>query len=49
MRIALVGANGQLGSDLVRVLQPVHNLTPLPHADVEVTDPESVGAMIQRY
>ena len=49
MRIALIGAHGQLGSDLVRVLQPVHNLTPLTHADVEVTDPESVETMMRRY
>ena len=38
MRIALIGANGQLGSDLAKVLRPVHDLTPLTHADVEVTD-----------
>ncbi|GAG30534.1 unnamed protein product, partial [marine sediment metagenome] len=48
MRIALIGANGQLGSDLVKVLQPVHDLVPLTHADVEVTDAESVEAMMQR-
>lgn len=48
MRIALIGANGQLGSDLVKVLRPNHDLTPLTHADVEVTDPESVEKMMQR-
>jgi dTDP-4-dehydrorhamnose reductase len=47
MRIALIGANGQLGSDLAQVLQPLHDLTPLTHADVEVTDTESVEAMMQ--
>lgn len=48
MRIALIGANGQLGSDLVKVLRPNHDLTPLTHADIEVTDPESVETMMQR-
>jgi len=48
MRIALIGANGQLGSDLVKVLEPLHDLTPLTHADVEVTDAESVRAMMGR-
>lgn len=49
MKVVLIGANGQLGSDLVSVLQPIHNLIPLTHADVEVTDPESVETMMQRY
>jgi dTDP-4-dehydrorhamnose reductase len=51
MRIVLIGANGQLGSDLVKVLQPVHEkyLTPLTHADVEVTDTKSVEAVMQKY
>lgn len=49
MKVVLIGANGQLGSDLVRTLQPVHNLTPLTHADVEVTDPESVEAVMRKY
>jgi len=48
MRVALIGANGQLGSDLVKVLQPVHELTSLTHADVEVTDPKSVETAMRR-
>ena len=47
MRVALIGANGQLGSDLAKVLGAVHDLAPLTHADVEVTDPDSVEAMMQ--
>jgi dTDP-4-dehydrorhamnose reductase len=47
MRIVLIGANGQLGSDLVKVLRPLHDLVPLTHAEVEVTDPASVDAMMQ--
>lgn len=43
MKILLIGANGQLGSDLARAL-PVrgHELVPVTHADVEVTDPASI-------
>jgi dTDP-4-dehydrorhamnose reductase len=46
MKIVLIGANGQLGSDLVKVLRPLQDLVPLTHADVEVTRPESVEAMM---
>jgi dTDP-4-dehydrorhamnose reductase len=49
MNIALIGANGQLGSDLVKVLRPTHNLIPLTHADIEVTDQASVDAMMQEH
>lgn len=49
MKIALIGANGQLGSDLVKVLRPIHDLVPLTHADVEVTDFTSVEAMMAKY
>jgi len=47
MKIALIGANGQLGSDLVKVLRSVHDLIPLTHADVEITDRASVESMLQ--
>ena len=49
MKITLIGANGQLGSDLVKVLRPVHDLIPLTHADVEITDRGSVDAMMQAH
>lgn len=50
MKIALVGANGQLGSDLARVLPARgHDLVPLTHADVEVSDAESVEAMMAAH
>ena len=50
MKIALIGANGQLGSDLARVVPARgHDLVPLAHADVEVTDAGSVEAMMQRH
>jgi len=38
MKVAVIGAGGQLGSDLMKVLgDPV----PLSHGDIEVVDPES--------
>jgi len=49
MKVVLIGANGQLGSDLAKLLQPAHDLVPLTHADVEVTDPASVGRMMQKH
>ena len=47
MRVAIVGANGQLGSDLVKALRPSHDLIPLTQADIEVTSPDSVQAMLR--
>ena len=49
MKILLIGANGQLGSDLVKVLREDHDLIPLAHADVEVTERASVDAVLERY
>ena len=44
MRIALIGAAGQLGTDLHRQLSG--EVVPLTHAEFEVTRPESVEAML---
>jgi len=41
MRVLITGANGQLGTDLCRVL-PNTEVIPLTHADVEITDMNSV-------
>lgn len=39
MKIAIIGANGQLGFDLVRSFKNTgHEITPLVHADIDVTD-----------
>lgn len=46
MRIALIGAAGQLGTDLHRQLSG--EVVPLTHADVEVTLPDSIQAMLDR-
>ncbi len=49
MKIVLIGASGQLGSDLVKALRPAHDLVPLSHADVEVTDQASVEVVLQTH
>lgn len=41
MRVAVLGAAGQLGSDLVETFDAV----PLTHGSVDVTDPESLDAL----
>lgn len=42
--IAVVGSDGQLGSDLKKLLLPEKNITlfSLTHFDIEITDPESI-------
>src|SRR5215467_13271750 len=46
MRVAVIGANGQLGTDLVEVLSKEHEVTGLNHADIEITDVESVKKVL---
>ncbi|NJE62108.1 dTDP-4-dehydrorhamnose reductase [Thermococcus sp. 21S7] len=43
MRVAVIGANGQLGSDLVRAFG--ENAVPLTHRDLDVTDIESLDIL----
>ena len=38
MKIAVIGSNGQLGTDLMKVLRDGHEVTGLVHKDFEVTD-----------
>jgi dTDP-4-dehydrorhamnose reductase len=46
----LIGANGQLGSDLAKVLHARgHDLAPLTHADIEVTDQASIEAALDAH
>jgi dTDP-4-dehydrorhamnose reductase len=44
----LIGANGQLGQELQRVYAD-HNLIPLTHADLEVTDRKQTEEALERY
>ncbi|MCD6514422.1 MAG: dTDP-4-dehydrorhamnose reductase [Candidatus Odinarchaeota archaeon] len=38
MRIVVIGSTGQLGTDLMKVLSPDHEVIGLTHSDIEVTD-----------
>jgi dTDP-4-dehydrorhamnose reductase len=50
MRIAVVGSEGQLGSDLVRVLAASgrHEVAPLSHGRLDIGDREQVMAVLAR-
>src|SRR5213075_570026 len=42
MKLAIIGANGQLGTDLLEVLSAEHDVIGLNHADIEITDIDNV-------
>ena len=46
MRLAIIGANGQLGTDLFEVLSTEHNVLGLNHADIEITSIDSVHKVL---
>jgi len=47
MKIAVIGANGQLGTDLCKILTPDY-LIPLTHKDIEITDIKSVERILKK-
>lgn len=47
VKVAIIGATGQLGSDLCRELAPV-GLVELAHSDMEITDVNSVSQAMQK-
>lgn len=46
MKVAVIGANGQLGTDLMDVLSVDHDVTGLNHADIEITEVDSVKKIL---
>jgi dTDP-4-dehydrorhamnose reductase len=46
MKVALIGAAGQLGTALTSTLPPANSLVPLTHAEIEIRDPRSVEAAL---
>lgn len=42
MKVAVIGANGQLGTDLLEVISKENETIGLNHADIEITDIDSV-------
>lgn len=49
MRILLLGANGQLGSDMLRAQQTRFEILPLFRKDVDVSDTDTLGAKLAAY
>jgi dTDP-4-dehydrorhamnose reductase len=48
MKVLVTGANGQLGTDLCRTLRDFE-VIPLTHADIEITDINSIKIAFERY
>ncbi|MDD5616421.1 MAG: dTDP-4-dehydrorhamnose reductase [Candidatus Methanoperedens sp.] len=49
MKIAIIGANGQLGFDLIRVFKDSeHEIVPLTHVDIDVIDPDSSRKIFEK-
>src|ERR1700722_15533634 len=46
MKVALIGAAGQLGTALTATLPPANSLVPLTHAEIEIRNPHSVDAAL---
>jgi dTDP-4-dehydrorhamnose reductase len=46
MKIAIIGANGQLGTDLQEVLSKNHDVSGLTHADIEITNIDSIRNVV---
>ena len=42
MKLAVIGANGQLGTDLYEVLSPEYDVIAFTHADIEITNIDNV-------
>jgi len=48
MRIAVIGARGQLGAAVVHECRPAHDVVALTHADLDITDDRAVTDVIER-
>jgi dTDP-4-dehydrorhamnose reductase len=48
LKVVLIGAGGQLGSDLLR-LNPGHDLVPISHADLDVADAAAVERAVRAH
>lgn len=48
MRVMVIGANGQLGSDLCKELN-AFDLVPLLHSNIEITDMDSIKAAFEKH
>jgi dTDP-4-dehydrorhamnose reductase len=46
MKIAVIGANGQLGTDVCEVFSEQHEVIPLTHHDIEIADIDNVKKVL---
>ena len=46
MKIAVIGANGQLGTDCCEVFSSKHEIVPLTHHDIEIADIDNVKKVL---
>jgi dTDP-4-dehydrorhamnose reductase len=46
MKVAIIGANGQLGTDLAEVFGEKHDVHPLTHSDIEISDIDHVKKVL---
>lgn len=46
MKVAVIGANGQLGTDICEVFSTKHEIVPLTHADIEIADIDNVKLVL---
>lgn len=47
-KIALIGANGQLGSDIKEILSKDFEILPLTHQDIEITNIDNVNNVLEK-
>ncbi len=47
MKIAIIGGNGQLGTDLTEILSKKNEVIPLSHSDIEITDSNSIKNVLE--
>lgn len=46
MKVAVIGANGQLGTDICEVFAAKHEVVPLTHQDIEIGDVDNVKKVL---
>lgn len=49
MNVLIIGHLGQLGTDCIELLAPVHDVTGLDLPDIDITSPESVHAVLEQH
>lgn len=51
MKTIVIGANGQLGSDIVKIFgaDSFYEIIPLNHPDIDITKPDTINSAIEKY